>query len=526
MTGVSSQSQLAEVPTDKLHLIDYIEVPGAYEASTWGREFHSLRTDEALGAGSAGPGKTWVLLGDVLPQVMVGEELVRRGEMARGECTAMAWHLRRRSTDLDVNIKRSRIIFRRLFGNKASFNENDGVWTFPSGYQLKFGHCKNDGDWIQYVGNEATHLAFDEVVEFTWEQYQQIGSRVRSAHPVFSKMLKTRSACNPAPGWVRDYFYEPSGHAGRKILKRKVYLDQDENDWEWVTRIYLPATIDDNPDKAFVRRYKKQLASRPPHIRDALLYGNWYVVVGAYFANHWRPDLHVIKPFRIPGDWPRFRSLDWGYKSHGCCLWWAVDPDGNLICEREYTFKLKDGEQVAKTIKEIEQALGLWGPRGSKLSGPADTNLWGDWGQTSGADTHAAKMAKVGVRWIKADKKSRQMNAERVLARLDSHHHGTTRPGLVFFDTCRKCIETIPTIPAEETDEGSLGIVPKKVPFDHWYDAVSYAAAYHAGTVARLQEKIAEKQKRHLDDDERYYEEQDRKKSTPAGRYRYPGLNY
>ena len=527
MTGVANQSQLASVRTEDLHLIDYVEVPGAYHASPWGREFHSLRTDEALGAGSAGPGKTWVLLGDCLPHVMVAEELVRRGEMRKGECQETAWHLRRRGSDLDVNIRRSKVIFRALFGGRAKFNENDGIWILPSGFQLKFGHCKNDGDFIQYWGQEACHVAYDELVEFTREQYDQINARVRSAHPVFTKMLKIRAACNPAPGWVRDYFYEPSGHAGRKILKRKIYLNAEETDWEWWTRIYLPATIDDNPDKPFVRRYKKQLASRPDHIRDALLYGNWYVTVGAYFSSHWRPDLHVVRPFQIPGDWPIFRTLDWGFKTHGCCLWWAVDPDGNLICIREYSFKMKDGTHVAKMIREIEKGMGLWGSRGSKITGPADTNLWGDWGQAIGPDTHAAKMAKEGVNWVKFDKRSRQMNAERMLARLDSHHYGTTRPGISWFDTCKMCIQTIPTIPSEEpTDGAEIGVVPKKVGNDHWSDASQQACAYHTTTVAKMQERIKTRKGRYLDDDERYFEEKDNKdKEEGRGRLGY-GANY
>lgn len=519
MTAVTSQSQLEGVALEDLWKVDYVEIPGVYSPSAWQIECHSLRTDEALGAGAAGPGKSVWLLNDVTPHILVAEELCRRGIIRRGECQDGALHVRRLSTGLTPTIRRSRVLFRALFGDRARWNENDGTWTFPSGYTFKFGHCKNPDDYLNYYSQNFTHIAYDELPELEAEQYHQLNTRIRSSDPTLGRMLKSRAACNPAPGWVRDYFYDPSGHNGRRVLKKKVWISETES--EWHTRIYIPATIDDNPDKVFVRRYKKQLASKPKHIAQALLYGNWYVVVGAYFADHWRPDLHVIRPFQIPGDWPRFRSMDWGYKSPGCCLWWAVDPDGNLICTKEYTFSGKDGRQVAETIKQIEQGMGVWGQRGSKLSGPADTNLWGDWGQSTGADTHAAKMAKVGVNWVKADKRSRQMNAERLLARLDSHRHGTTHPGIMWYDTCQKSIETIPTIPADRNDS----TVPEKMDRDHHLDAAVYACAYHTTTVAKLQERIKARKARNLDEEERYFEERDRPGERDLGRLGY-GARY
>jgi hypothetical protein len=52
--------------------------------------------------------------------------------------------------------------------------------------------------------------------------------------------------------------------------------------------------------------------------------------------------------------------MDWGYKSHGCIHWWAIDEDDNAWIEKELTFKGKTDSQVARMVRSIEIQLGLW----------------------------------------------------------------------------------------------------------------------------------------------------------------------
>jgi hypothetical protein len=40
---------------------------------------------------------------------------------------------------------------------------------------------------------------------------------------------------------------------------------------------------------------------------------------------------HVITPFEIPREWPRWRSMDHGNRGPTTCLFWTVDPDGIRI---------------------------------------------------------------------------------------------------------------------------------------------------------------------------------------------------
>lgn len=68
--------------------------------------------------------------------------------------------------------------------------------------------------------------------------------------------------------------------------------------------------------------------------RARYLEGKWVMAEGAVYDG-FSDALHVIDPFPIPADWPRYRSIDFGYTNPFVCLWAAADPDGRLYLYRE-----------------------------------------------------------------------------------------------------------------------------------------------------------------------------------------------
>jgi len=356
----------------------------------------------------------------------------------------------------------------------------------PAGWRQTFDLTVEDANhYIAEFGtvNAQSWIGFDELVQFTKEQYDQISGRARSSDPVLRTMVKVRSMSNPVmkvtemqgvaqndPHWVRDYFVAPAPE-GRKILKTKV-VRPDSGEVEHLTRIYLPAKLKDNPDKQFVADYERTLLGKPDHIRKALLEGDWWVTPGAFYSSVWNQRIHVRPTTRIDPTWPRFRSMDWGYKNPGTVLWWAMDPDDNLICERERSFKLKTDREVAEMIRDTEIMMGLWKGKRSTITGPADTQLWEQRGNSG--KSKADVMAEMGVTWVPADKRSRTMNAQRILGRLKDHGEGTTDPGLMFLDCCKQCITTLPGIQTDPNDPET----PVDGGEDHWHDAIGYACAF------------------------------------------------
>jgi hypothetical protein len=372
-----------------------------------------------------------------------------------GSSLGWALHIRRTRPMLELSIQRSHRIF-PLVDPGAKWNENKATWTFSSGYKYQFGHCHDSEDWQNYLSFEYSIILYDELVQMEEEQYDQINTRLRSSDPLLRKMLKVRSMSNPLmskqkgdnfsikdPNWVRKRFVDPAPE-GKTTLKKQIRM-QDGSIREHTT-VYLPATLYDNPDPEFVKIYEFQLQKSKPHIRQALLYGNWYITAGSYYGDVWNRNLHVCRPFKIPKEWPKWRSMDWGFKMPGCIHWWAMDEDMNVYCFREMNFQGMQATAVAQAIKQIEDGYGLVKNGKSILTGPADTQLWEDRGDSTKGK--AQEMADEGVNWVRATKGpgSRLRNAELLYERLADHQSGTTTPGVVFFEGCAEAIKLIPAM--------------------------------------------------------------------------------
>lgn len=473
-----------------------------YKASEWGNRFHNLRTNEALGAGSAGPGKTWVLIADPLQQIMIEHlrcarpnachepfcqksgcsDSSHRHPIEWGSSVGWALHLRRLFPMLETTLVRCQQLFPKI-DEGVNWNQQKHIFTFSSGYRFQLGHCKNDDDWILYHSQEFTHIAWDELVQFNEEQYEQINSRLRTSDPVLVQMLKVRAMSNPMMQrqrgedfaikdfhWVRRRFVDPEP-AGNVVLKRSMKRQSDGVEFTR-SRVYMSAKLSDNPDREFAKRYEEELMDKPTHIREALLNGNWYITADSFFGEDWNENLHVIEPFKVPGDWPQFRMLDWGFKKHGAMYWGALDEDHNLYLTREMWFRNMTAKVVAKRIAGYEKTVGLWDRGRSGIPGVADTQLWerrGDVGKSK-----AAEMAAEGITWYPADKHnhSRERNAERISAMLRDHDHGTSRPGLMIFRTCRNLRRTLPGLPIDPENTSQ----PLKGGDDHGYDAICYGS--------------------------------------------------
>lgn len=354
--------------------------------------------------------------------------------------------------------------------------------------------------------NAQTAIYFDELTQFNEEQYDQICTRLRTTDPVLMLMLKVRSMSNPLmrkegtdnfvindPNWVRRRFVDPNP-MGNQIFWKK--LKMGDGSTVRVGSVYMPARLRDNPDKVFVKQYEATLREQPLHIQKALLEGDWYVTVGSFFAEYWEASLHVCKPFMLPGDWRFFRSMDWGFKAFGCIHWWALDDEDTLYCAKELKFKGKTPEEVAAMIEAVESAedgplsnADLWDSRrhSSRITGVADTQLWEQRGHSG--KNMAEVFREKGIEWRPADKKSRQTNAGHIIKRLTDHEDRTKSPGLIFFESCRYIIQTLPAIQTSQSNSEE----PADGGDDHGYDTCAYGVAFASKGKAAIPPKRAPK---------------------------------
>lgn len=446
-----------------------------YEPSAVQQEFHLCAADEAMIGGSGGPGKSLALLMDpFMSQIQFEHQRWMRGEIHESEGKAI--HFRREFPMLAETIDRSHRIFLKI-DPKAHWDGDNRTWRWSCGYKHQFAHMKESRDWMNYDSNQYDHVGFDELWQFEAEQYMRLTRRCRSSDPFLRKLKRVRSATIPAGNWVRDYFVKPA-REGRKLLTRTYRMDDGTDATR--TRLFIPALLRDNPDAEFRRDYELNLRDSPPHIRKALLEGDWWAIAGAFF-DVFDHKVHVVEPFKIPDGWFRFRSMDWGMKNWGTVGWYAVNTDGDMDKYREFNFKGLNAAEVAEEIHRIEDNAGEWDNRKrcSRLSGPADTQIWSRTGTVG--PTIAEEMSMRGVFWEKCTKNKPAAAAQLYKRLKDRGEDGKGRPGIRFFRTCKRTVETIPSIGTSETNAEE----PADGGDDHWLDETLYACMYRSAIPKR-----------------------------------------
>lgn len=454
----------------------------------------------ALYGGAAGGGKTDVLRFDPFRQIAIEtqrtklpkdhEHYITPGG-SRGRCI----FFRRTMPELREVIDRCDRDF-KLVAPGANWHEQSKTWTFPCGYKYMFGQMEEVGDWKKYLGFEFTEILFDELTTFTEEQFNWLDTRLRSTDPILKDMLYMRAGTNPVGigvQWVKRRFVDvaPPNTPVIRRMKVKVFNDNGEMAGEETVerkQIFIPAKVIDNRS-IDAKEYSATLSSHGATIKKQLLEGNWDHVHGAFLAEEWDPSVHICKPFAIPPGWHKFRSGDYGYAAPSSIQWWAVDPDGNMVCYRSLTVRGHNAEALAYRIREYEEEnvdewdadLGM-----SRLTGPLDSACWNQTGTIG--PTIAETMLNCGVRWVQSTK-DRHATANQMRQRLTRRTpHPTAKndddspvmvPGIRWFDTCWNMdkgtrtgpIITLPALPADEDDPD----VPDTKANDHDYDSAGYA---------------------------------------------------
>lgn len=298
-------------------------IEGKWRPNIKQEQFLALPTSifEAFFGGSAGPGKT-----EVLMMYAVVHEWVNLPGFKQ---------LLIRNTFPEIRneiLPRSKEIYPRFGGH---FNKSDMAWTFEGGGTIFFGHCDNEDDVHNYDSMEINLFTPDELTSLTEWKYTYIAfTRCRSSNPALPSIV--RSAGMPGGighTWVKKRFIDPAPESG-KIIKGR----------GGNKRIFIFATLADNPH--IDKQYTNTLELLPEAEKKAKKYGDWDSYSGQVFDDYrdrHYPDepenaLHVIEPFDIPQWWPKIVVLDWGYRAMTWVGYAAVSPAKRVYIYREQYF--------------------------------------------------------------------------------------------------------------------------------------------------------------------------------------------
>lgn len=216
--------------------------------------FLSLPTEEALYGGAAGPGKSVALL------MAAGQYVDTPGYSAL--------LLRRAYTDLAKAGALIPMSQEWWASTRAKWNEQMHRWQFPSGATIEFGYLQTANDIYQYQSAQYQFIGFDELTQFDEYQYRYLFSRLRRPKTL-DVPLRMRAASNP-------------GGQGHEWVKRR-FMEEGRQ----YGRVFLPATLDDNPhiDR---ESYVKSLGNLDPITLRQLLDGDWTARHGgSLFQREW-----------------------------------------------------------------------------------------------------------------------------------------------------------------------------------------------------------------------------------------------
>ena len=179
------------------------------------------------------------------------------------------------------------------------------VVKWPSGAKFRLGHLKDRSSYEKYLGHEYQRELIEELTLIPREEYYiKILGSCRSTVDV----LKPQVFCTTNPGevghlWVKQRFIDPAPYG-------EVFEATDGR-----KRVYIPATIEDNPalmkDKGYVK-YLDGLKLTDPDLYRAWRLGDWDVFAGQYFKE-FRRNVHTTDYFEPQDDLVKFAGIDWGH---------------------------------------------------------------------------------------------------------------------------------------------------------------------------------------------------------------------
>lgn len=389
--------------------------------------------------------------------------------------------IRKQADDLKDWVDRAYVLYRRVGAKKVG---TPPEFHFPSGAIIRTGHLRDEDAYEKYQGHEYQRMLIEELTQIPEEvRYLQLISSCRSTvDGLRPQVFCTTNPGGPGHWWVRARFIDP-------VPPGIPYTDPLSGR----SRIFIPATVDDNPillekDPSYIQF----LDSLPNGLREAWRYGSWDFVVGAAFPELSR-EKHLIDVSNPPArleeffDFGRmtprphikiFRAMDWGYAKPFAVLWAFSDYDGRMYIYRElYGCKAANegiqmpAREVAQKIREIEEE------HNERITiGVADASIWDKpSNQNEKAErlpSIAETMAEEGIYWDREvsilAKKSRLQGKHQIHERLRVDADGL--PHLFVFSTCVHWWRTVPVIPTDSLDPEDVDTNAE----DHCYDATRY----------------------------------------------------
>lgn len=177
------------------------------------------------------------------------------------------------------------------------YNKQEGTLTLENDSVVYF---RGLDDPLK-IGSMNLGWAFlDEGIEAEESDYNMILSRLRRSNVPIRQIFIATNPGSPYHWIYTRFFKEKRGSVYSGNSLENPHLPAD----------YVAALKRDYTG-VYYRRY---------------VLGEWVGQEGMVYEEI-DPDIHIIDPFEIPVDWPRFRFIDFGFTNPFVCQWWTRVPE-------------------------------------------------------------------------------------------------------------------------------------------------------------------------------------------------------
>lgn len=375
---------------------------------------------------------------------------------------------RRTTVSSDDAIERSKEIYAPIGGR---YNESKYIWRMPHGGRVSFKYLETTKDADEYQGRNVTDAWVEEVGQYPDPKpIDRLNAVLRSAHGVPTQLILTGNPGGAGQHWLAERYGLIPLPNHPKLVTRKLPTGKD-----YIAAV-IPSRLWDNKvllhaDPAYVDRL---YLSGSKKLVDAWLNGDWAAIEGAFF-DCWDTERHVLRPFEMPNQWLRFRSLDWGTAKPFSVGWWAVVSDdyihdgkhlprGALIRYREWYGKSEPNVGIKLTSKQV--AEGIKEREDEEITySVADPSIFA----CTDGPSIAENMADEKVYFTQAD--NRRVPKDGAIGGWDQLRirlKGEERPMIYCFSTCTDSIRTIPVLQHDERRAEDLDTNSEDHAADEW----------------------------------------------------------
>lgn len=209
--------------------------------------------------------------------------------------------------------------------------EKPAQYIYENGSSIVVGGLDNPD---KIMSAEYDVIFIQEATDCTKDDIEKCTTRLRNGRVSFQQLLMD---CNPqAP----SHFLKKRADDGKVLLLTSLHEDNP--------RWFGPGGTITEAGRAYLAKLDALEGVRYLRLRKGL----WAAAEGIIYTG-WRPDIHLTDRKRLPFEWPRIWTVDFGFNHPFVWQMWARDPDGRLWLEKEIHRTKRLVEDHAKDILDV-----------------------------------------------------------------------------------------------------------------------------------------------------------------------------